>query len=310
MIRTTMDYKVSIVVPTYKRSDYLDRAILSLLNQSYQNIEIIVIDDNPEGTDYRKETEKKIEKYSKDFRIKYYKNTRNLGGSLARNEGINKATGQYITFLDDDDEYQSDKILNQLSFMIDHEYDMTFTNLKYVNSNKRLVDYREFSDLKAFDKNSLLKYHIMRHLTGTPTFMYKTEKLKEIGGFDDAKMGQEFFLMIKTIERGLKIAYFNDSQVIAYRHNLGGISQGRNKIKGEKELFEFKKKYMRLFTLREKMFIRFRHYAVMAIAYKRNREYLKFVCYSTIMIISSPIDFIKESIYFIYNINKKRRMEI
>lgn len=77
---------------------------------------------------------------------------------------------------------------------------------------------------------TLLKYHLMRHLTGTPTFMYKAEKLKKIGGFEDSKMGQEFYLMLKSIEWDLNIRYLSVCDVIAYRHNDGGISQGRIKL--------------------------------------------------------------------------------
>jgi glycosyltransferase involved in cell wall biosynthesis len=289
-----MTYKVSVIIPTYKRSEFLERAIESVLNQSYKNIEILVIDDNEEFTDFRMETEKKMEKYLNDIRVKYYKNIKNLGGALARNEGIHKAEGDYITFLDDDDEYQNEKIQNQVNYMVANNLDMSFTNLKYVNSKKKIIEFREFTDLKFFDKISLLKYHLMRHLTGTPTFMYKADILKKIGGFEDAEMGQEFYLMIKTIENKLKIGYLNDSQVIAYRHKEGGISFGINKIKGEEKLYNFKTKYFNILNNKEKRFIRFRHYAVMSIAHKRNKGYIKFLYYFIVMILSSPIDFIKE----------------
>ena len=172
-----------------------------------------------------------------------------------------------------------------------------------------IVDYREYNSLKNFDKMTLLKYHIMRHLTGTPTFMYKTEKIKKIGGFKDAKMAQEFYLMLNSIESELKICYLNDCDVIAYRHSDGGISQGRNKIDGESALFEYKKKYFHIFTKREKMFIRFRHYAVMVIAYKRNKNYFRVFINSIIMILVSPIDFISELGRFAINIFKNIRLE-
>ena len=139
--------------------------------------------------------------------------------------------------------------------------------------------------------------------------MYKANKLKEIGGFDDAKMGQEFYLMLKSIEKDLKICHLSECHVIAHRHYEGGISQGKNKITGEKELYRFKKKYFNIFTTRHKMFIRFRHYAVMVIAYKRNREYLKSLGSAIIMFLSSPMDSFKEGSRYIWNILNKRRVE-
>jgi glycosyltransferase involved in cell wall biosynthesis len=305
-----LNEKVSVIIPTYKREiKYLLRAIESIKNQTYKSTEIVIVDDNPPESVYRKQVKQFIQKYSNDTDVIYIMNSKNVGGSIARNNGINAATGDYITFLDDDDEYLPWKVEKQLQFMIENDCDMSFTDLKLVNENKVVVDYREYHSLKTFDNLTLLKYHIMRHLTGTPTFMYKTEKLREIGGFEDAKMGQEFYLMLKSIENNLKIRYLNDCGVIAYRHNDGGISQGRNKINGENTLYEFKKKYFDIFTQREKMFIRFRHFAVMVVAYKRNKEYLKALFCCITMFLVSPVDFIREGTRFLSNITRRRGQE-
>lgn len=306
---TKHEQKVSVIIPTFGRDSYfLLRAIESIKNQTYKNIEVIIVDDNSPNSDYRLTTEKTMKKFNSDSSVIYYRNDKNMGGSEARNNGIGIATGDFITFLDDDDEYLSSKVENQLKFMLHTDCDMSFTNLKLVNDNHEIVDYREYHKLKAFDKNSLLKYHIMRHLTGTPTFMYKTKKLIEIGGFKNVKMGQEFYLMLKSIEGNLKIRYFNECGVIAYRHKEGGISQGKNKLVGERELYNFKKSYFDLFSVRERMFIRFRHNAVMLIAYKRNKNYLKSFLRGIMMFISSPIDFIVELFQFIINIFRNRNL--
>lgn len=302
--------RVSVVIPTYKRENkYLLRAINSIKNQTYKNTEIVIVDDNPPDSEYRKTTTEFMKQYASDPDVIYYVNEKNMGGSLARNNGIEAATGEYITFLDDDDEYLPEKVKKQLNFMLNQDCDMSFTDLKLVNDNKIVVDYREYPNLNSFDKKALLKYHIMRHLTGTPTFMYKADKLKEIGGFEDAKMGQEFYLMLKSIERDLRISYLPECHVVAYRHSDGGISQGNNKIMGENALYEFKKKYFDIFTAREKMFIRFRHYAVMVVAYKRNKQYLKSLVNAIVMFLSSPLDFVKEVSRFISNIFSRRRLE-
>ncbi|MCR2823814.1 glycosyltransferase family 2 protein [Lederbergia panacisoli] len=302
--------RVSVIIPTYKRDiKYLLRAIDSIKNQTYKNTEIVIIDDNPPNSNFRKKVQEFMKVYSGDPDVIYLMNSNNVGGSLARNHGIYAATGDYITFLDDDDEYLPMKVKKQLEFMVDNDCDMSFTDLKLVNENKVVLEYREYQSLKKFDKLSLLKYHIMRHLTGTPTFMFKSEKIKEIGGFDDAKMGQEFNLMLKSIEMNLKIRYLADCEVLAYRHNDGGISQGRNKIEGESELFRFKRKYYHLFSLREKMFISFRHYAVMVIAYKRNKNYCRAIFSGILMLLASPLDFIKEGFRFMVNKFRFRKIE-
>lgn len=303
-----MNDKVSVIVPTYKREVfYLERALQSIFNQTYKNVEVVVVDDNPLDSVFREKTKKFVQRYSQNNQFIYIENSNNMGGALARNKGIQHASGNYITFLDDDDEYLPEKIEKQLAFMIKHDYDMTLTNLQLVNEKKIIVDYRDHSYIKSFKKEDLLKTHIMRKLTGTPTFMYKKEKLLEIGGFDNVPIGQEFHLMLKTIEGDLKIGYLKESDVVAYRHNEGGISFGKEKIQGEKDQYRFiKNKYFDLFSRREKMFIRFRYHVVFSMAYKRNKQYLQAGWNGLVAFFFSPMDAVLEGLYFTSKIRKSR----
>ena len=98
-----MKIKVSVIITTYKRADMLSRAINSVLNQTYKNIEVIVVDDNGNGSEYRLKTEIIMNKYSQIDNLKYIKHKENKNGSAARNTGIREATGDIICFLDDDD---------------------------------------------------------------------------------------------------------------------------------------------------------------------------------------------------------------
>ena len=100
---------VSIIIPTFNRSKYLKRAISSALNQTYEKIEIIIIDDNSDD-----ETDSVVRDF-KDERIKYYKNNKNKGPTFSRNKGIRLSKGEYITFLDDDDELLPRKIELQIN---------------------------------------------------------------------------------------------------------------------------------------------------------------------------------------------------
>lgn len=301
--------KVSIIIPTYKRSVYLTRAINSVLNQTHYNIEVIIVDDNNPGSNYEIETKALLEMYNTDKRVIYHKNRENLGCALSRNEGIALSTGDYITFLDDDDIYLPQKVESQLRYMIDNQLDMSFTALRLHNEDNKLVDYRSFSDIKGLSNNSLLKYHIMRHLTGTDTFMYKRSFILKIGAFDSADMGDEFYLMYKTICNHAKIGYIDNSYVVAYVHQSEGVSKGASKIIGENELYEFKKTQFYLFTVRERMFIRFRHYIVLAVTYLRARNIYCFLPNVFLAFIMSPFDFIWEPIKLIGKILKSGDLE-
>lgn len=229
-----------------------------------------------------------------------------MGGSLARNRGIELATGEYISFLDDDDEYMPEKIEKQIKFMLYGGNDLSFSNMIMYNSSGIVVDFREYTDIPAFDNESLLHYHLMHHMTGTPTFMFKTNKLREIGGFEDAKMGQEFYLMLKSIEKGLSIGYIPECDVKVYKHEEGGITQGKNKIDGENRLYEFKKKYYSQLNKQETRFINFRHWAVMVVAFKRNSMYVQMIEAGVKAFFSSPSDFTTQVFGFLNRVKKYR----
>jgi glycosyltransferase involved in cell wall biosynthesis len=105
---------VSIIIPTYKRPKKLNIAIESIINQTYINWELIIVDDNDEDSEYRKETEKFMTKYINNSKIKYKKHKENRGANAARNTGIKNARGDYIAFLDDDDIWLPKKLEIQM----------------------------------------------------------------------------------------------------------------------------------------------------------------------------------------------------
>ena len=96
--------KISVIIPTYNRGNLIGDSIKSVLNQTYENLEVIVVDDG--STDNTKEEIDKIE----DERVKYIKLMKNSGGSNARNIGIQNANGKYISFQDSDDIYYPKKL--------------------------------------------------------------------------------------------------------------------------------------------------------------------------------------------------------
>lgn len=303
-----MNDLVSIIVPSYKREKWMvKRAIDSLLNQTYKNIEIIIIDDNARDDlqEYRRQIQELINDYSSPL-IRYIKNDINLGGSGSRNVGIQNSKGTYITFLDDDDKYLPEKIEKQLKFMQENNLDMSFTDLALYNENEELIDYRDRSDIISFNKDILFKYHLKKHIAGTPTFMVKREILILINGFDIVEMGQEFYLMSKIINTNCKIGYLNRCDIIAYRTKAEAISTGKNKITGEKKLFDYKKQFFNILSFKEKQYIRCRHYAVMAMAYKRNRRYFLAIISLLKSVICSPSNAIKEAIVLYKNLKKHK----
>lgn len=126
-----MEELVSIIMPTYNCANFIDKSIESVINQTYKNWELIIIDDC--STD---NTEEIVKKYIKeDSRIIYHKLPTNSGAAVARNHGIAMAKGSYIAFLDSDDLWAKDKLEKQLKFMKDNGYAFTFTSYAQIDEN-------------------------------------------------------------------------------------------------------------------------------------------------------------------------------
>ena len=282
-----MGILVSIIIPTYKRSPGIwANAVNSVLNQTYENLEIILVDDNPPGSKYRIKNEEYAESV-KSGKIKYIGNKVNLGGALARNEGIKLAKGEYMVFLDDDDEFYPDKIEKQLEFMLENGYDATFSNLAIFSGGK-LIDIRTFEEIKSFDNDYLLRYHVSRQITGTPSFMFAADVVREVDGFDKALMGQEFFLMLKVILSGAKIGYFNEYTVKVNR-SKDSISFNSSKILGERAIYETKKSYFDRLTAKERRYTIFRHYVISAVAYRRIKKFHMTAAYLILALLRFPL---------------------
>lgn len=301
-----MNDKVSVIIPTYKRSEFLDRAIQSVLVQTYTNIEIVVVDDNNPNTEYRVATENQMAKYEKNSKVRYIKNHCNTGGALARNVGINMATGGYIAFLDDDDVYLPQKIENQIEYMKKMKLDMSFTDVRIYNQNDKLIDYRQHRYVKDLSNDELLKQHIMHHLTPTGTYIYKKQKLIEIGCFDNATVGQEFRLMIKTIESGMKIGYIPKADVVQYVHDGERISVGQGKLEGEKQIFQLKMKYFNQLSKKQINYVKFRYHAVIGVVGFRSKKYDTFLKNIVLAFFISPINCLSEVISHLVKIQRNK----
>lgn len=232
--------KVSIIITTYNRSKNLKNAIESVLKQSYKNIEIVVVDDNDISSLERKLTETVMEGFKSFSNIKYIKHEKNSGGSVARNTGINNSSGNYISFLDDDDEYYPIKIENEvfelLRFKENSKIAFIMSEMEiFKNGEKLKVTNRE----KLFgDKKNFLKYHLMRKCkhgyVGTPAFLFRKSILEEVGGFPILSIRQEYGLLLQILGKGYEGRYLSLPTV---RINVLGDGLSRNySLKKEMDL--------------------------------------------------------------------------
>ena len=268
---------VSVVVATYRRRDSLKRALASLFRQTYDNLEILLVDDNANpvwNRRIRRIAESGAAKSG--CRVVYIRNGKNLGSAASRNAGIQAAKGRYVTFLDDDDVYLPDKIKRQLEPMLRERADYSITDLELYSEQGKLEErrvrrYLEKADWKNTD--ALLTCHLMYHMTGTDTLMFRTDYLRRIGGFPPIDVGDEFYLMEEAILGGGRGMYVPGSQVRALVHrDTEGLSSRQGKIDGENALYERKKEYFPMLPSRAVRFIRMRHHMVLAYAQLRQKH--------------------------------------
>ena len=280
---------ISIIVPTCKRADMLERAIDSILNQTYSNIEIVVVNDNVPDSELDLKTKATLLKYREDGRVKCIATTGLTGGGAARNLAIKHTKGEYVAFLDDDDRFLPDKLETQYNFMIEHDLDMCFQDVKWVNEKEKLVEFRKMDYVTDFSKDNLIRQHILHSISPTAIYMIKRKELIKTEGFGEVIMGQDWFLMLRCIEAGLKIGYMPGAYVVQYLHSGERISLGDNKIKGENLLYEYKRKYFGYLTKNDIKYVDFRHYAVLAFTCFRSKRVLKAIGYALRTFFVSPL---------------------
>ena len=280
---------VSIVMPTYKQCELMHKAVESVLAQSYSNIELLVIDDNKDES-YKKENSEYFANLN-DSRVVYSQNEVNMGSARSRNRGISLAKGNYITFLDDDDYYSSEKIEKQVTQMYNENADASVCNLILFNEDGKIIDKRCRRYLKK--KEPLLTSHLKYHITGTDTMMFKAELIREVGGFDEEDLGDEFYLMYKIIQKSQRFIHIDYDGAFAIVHNQAGLSSGDNKIKAEEMLMEFKRKHFSSLRSKDVRYIKMRHNSVLAVAYKKNKNYKKMLKCLFKAFFISPVGMIK-----------------
>lgn len=285
---------VSVVVATYKRETELKKALESLAEQTYTCMEIILIDDN--GNDeWNGKVFEIVDEFRKrypDIVLEYIVNNPNQGSAKTRNIGINSANGDYVTFLDDDDIYLPDKIRKQVEFMETNQYDYSITDLRLYNKDGKEIDRRIRSYIKETTVEALRMYHLKYHITGTDTMMFKKEYLIQIGGFAPIDVGDEFYLMQRAIEGGGKFGYLPECDIKAFVHTGDdGLSSGDGKINGENTLYEYKKKFFNQLEASDVRYIKMRHYAVIAYAELRRKDYGQFISNVMKSFFASPCRF-------------------
>ncbi|WP_405208877.1 glycosyltransferase family 2 protein [Aquimarina sp. LLG6339-5] len=211
-----MDNLVSIITPVYNAEKYIQDCIKSVINQTFDNWEHILIDDCSDDNSIHI-----IKKFCDlDSRIKLFVQDSNSGAGLARNRGIKEAKGRYISFLDADDYWHKDKLNKQLSFMIDNNHVLTYTSYYVFEKYSIPIYYREVP-IKTSYKKILQNCYIF-----CSTAMYDTNVLGK-AYFPDIRKRQDWVLWIRILEK-IKNSYGINEPLVYYRiGNKNSLSKNK-----------------------------------------------------------------------------------
>lgn len=185
--------KVSVVIPTYNRAGTIKRSIMSVLKQTYKNIEVIVVDDC--STDNTDEIVRKI----KDDRVKYYKLKKNSGACVARNFGIEHSHGDFIAFQDSDDEWYDNKLEIQMNELLNSDCDLVFCSLSRIKEGKKTG---KIVPKKLIDcSNNFTKQLLMENCISTQTILARKYVFNEEKFDPTLPRFQDWDLMIRISKK-------------------------------------------------------------------------------------------------------------
>ena len=271
---------VSIIIPTYNRQKFICESIDSCLNQTYKNIEIIVIDDGSID-----DTKKKIkDKYTNNIVKYFYK--QNGGISSARNEGLRRAVGEFIQFLDSDDLLKENKIEKQVKFLQNNMgIFAVYCGTEYFKRNIKNIVFKKFTK----HKGEIYKYLARGNYLTTNSML--SRRVHDFYFDESLKSFEDWDYWVRIFYQKKKISYINEFLCYARLHN-SNMSNNRYEML-ENEILVLKK------MQKNRLYLDKINYVLFKENYKAGNqiywEYLKRLIRSNIFI------FIKALLYLVYN---------
>ena len=178
--------KIDIILPNYNSSQFIIKTIKSILNQSYKNWKLIIVDDFSD-----KKTKNILKKISKKKNVKVFFLNKNYGAGFCRNFAIKKSNSPYLAFIDSDDIWEKDKLKKQISFMKKNNFSFSYTDYKTFGEKNRKVN----------SPTKLNYYDFLRNTSiATSTMMIKRNVIGNIR-FTNTKICEDFFFKCKLLKK-------------------------------------------------------------------------------------------------------------
>jgi teichuronic acid biosynthesis glycosyltransferase TuaG len=210
---------ISVITPSYNCEEYIGKTIESVQSQTLDDWEMIIVDDCSSDRSFEV-----AQSYAHDdARIQVYKLDVNSGSSKARNVAMDKATGDYITFIDGDDTVMEDKFERQIQFMTDNDYAITYTNYRRMSFDESKIGVIQKSAAKITYK------HLLRHTAmGTLTPIYNRHKIGEYRFDEMLRARMDYAFWLDVLKEG-HVAHRYSEDMARYRRGYESLSSSKRR---------------------------------------------------------------------------------
>lgn len=222
-----VDGLVSIIMPSWNTERFIAESIQSVINQTYTNWELLIVDDcSTDNTD-------EIVASFDDERIKYYHNEKNSGAALTRNKAMREARGEWIAFLDSDDLWTPEKLEHQIAFMKKNGYTLSFTEYEKIDEESKPLNIY-VSGPEKVTKRKMYNYDYIGQLT----MMYSAKAFGLIQ-IKDIKKNNDYAIRLQLYKKPGTCAYLLKENLAKYRVRKVSISHDkfRRKFRSHYDLF-------------------------------------------------------------------------
>lgn len=206
---------ISVIIPYYKKKNFIEDTLKSIINQTYQNFEIIIVDD-----ELSLESKQVLQKVLKlDKRIKIILNNKNIGAGLSRNKGIEISNGDYICFCDSDDLWKHTKLEKQLEFMKNSNLAFSFTSYEIINLENKKIKKNRIAKNKLNFNDLINSCDIGLSTVMIQKKVFKNKDLR----FASLKTKEDYMLWLKIAKLGYKL-YGLDEILVSWKKTNNSLS--------------------------------------------------------------------------------------
>lgn len=218
---------VSVVIPSYNHEKYVSDSIKSVLNQTYKNIELIVIDDGSKDNSVSI-----IQKLADEYKFKFIHRP-NKGLCATLNEGLNLANGKYFCAVASDDKFILDKIEKQVKFMEENP-DVAVCCGNHIEFNENYENKISLKFDKKYDFETMLEFDLI----SAPTAMIKSEVLKSLGGYDENMIIEDLDMWLRITHVGYKIAHIDEYLAYYRKHATNTTANYAKMVDGVEKVLQ------------------------------------------------------------------------